>query len=89
MIALCDSDGRRKLASFNQLSFGDYQRVLSNQEQWDKLGWPLDRKSFTDCLNELREVRNELMHFNDKDKAGEAAIPMLRNMIDLLREHAG
>ncbi|MET9717698.1 CBS domain-containing protein [Streptomyces rochei] len=89
VIALCDSDGRRKLASFNQLSFGDYQRVLSNQEQWDKLGWPLDRKSFTDCLNELREVRNELMHFNDKDKAGEAAIPMLRNMIDLLREHAG
>ncbi|MCX5397799.1 hypothetical protein OHA55_12515 [Streptomyces sp. NBC_00102] len=89
VIALCDADGRRKLTAFGQLSFGDYQRVLSNQEQWAKLGWRLDRKSFTDCLNELREVRNELMHFNDKDKAGDAAIPMLRNMIELLREHGG
>ncbi|MEV6265084.1 CBS domain-containing protein [Streptomyces sp. NPDC051784] len=89
VIALCDADGRRGLTAFGQLSFGDYQRVLSNQDQWDKLGWPLDRKSFTDCLNELREVRNELMHFNDKDKAGEAAVPKLRNMIELLREQEG
>lgn len=49
----------------------------------------LDRKSFIARLDELREIRNELMHFNDKDKAGDSAIPMLRNMIDLLREHGG
>ncbi|WP_330478530.1 hypothetical protein OG301_24525 [Streptomyces platensis] len=89
VIALCDPDGRRKLTSFDQLSYGDYQQVLSNQKQWDRLGWPLDRKPFTDRLNELREVRNELMHFNDKDKAGDAAVPMLRNMIELLRECGG
>ncbi|MCC9310820.1 hypothetical protein LN042_27750 [Kitasatospora sp. RB6PN24] len=89
VVALCDPDGRRRLASFEQLSFGDYQQVLSNQKQWDRLGWPLDRKSFVDRLNELREVRNELMHFNDKDKAGDAAIPMLRNMIELLGQYAG
>ncbi|MER5869431.1 CBS domain-containing protein [Streptomyces sp. NPDC002044] len=89
VIALCDPDGRRGLTSFDQLSYGDYQRVLSNQDQWDRLGWPLDRKSFTDRLNSLREVRNELMHFNDKDKVGDAAIPLLRNMIELLREYGG
>ncbi|MEV7445354.1 CBS domain-containing protein [Streptomyces sp. NPDC091204] len=89
VIALCDPDGRRKLAAFDQLSYGDYQQVLGNQEQWDKLGWPLDRKSFIARLDELREIRNELMHFNDKDKAGDSAIPMLRNMIELLREHGG
>ncbi|MFJ8437433.1 hypothetical protein [Kitasatospora griseola] len=89
VIALCDPDGRRKLSGFDQLSYGDYQQVLSNQEQWDKLGWPLDRKSFIARLDELREIRNELMHFNDKDKAGDSAIPMLRNMIELLREHGG
>ncbi|MFJ3087540.1 CBS domain-containing protein [Streptomyces sp. NPDC086838] len=87
--ALCDPDGLRKLTAFDQLSYGDYQQVLGNQEQWDKLGWPLDRKSFIARLDELREIRNELMHFNDKDKAGDSAIPMLRNMIDLLREHGG
>ncbi|MET8624498.1 hypothetical protein ABZW30_12200 [Kitasatospora sp. NPDC004669] len=89
MIALCDPDGLRKLTAFDQLSYGDYQQVLSNQKQWDRLNWPLDRKSFTARLDELREIRNELMHFNDKDKAGDSAIPMLRNMIELLREHGG
>ncbi|MEV7851051.1 CBS domain-containing protein [Streptomyces sp. NPDC088183] len=89
VIALCDPDGRRGLDSFDQLAYGDYQQVLSNQQQWDKLGWPLDRKSFRDRLDVLREIRNELMHFNDKDKAGDAAIPMLRNMIELLREYGG
>ncbi|MFE5329334.1 CBS domain-containing protein [Embleya sp. NPDC056575] len=89
VIALCDPDGLRKLTAFDQLSFGDYQQVLSNQKQWDRLNWPLDRKSFTARLDELREIRNELMHFNDKDKAGDSAIPMLRNMIELLREHGG
>ncbi|MEU4794952.1 CBS domain-containing protein [Streptomyces sp. NPDC023327] len=89
VVALCDPDGRRKLAAFDQLSYGDYQQVLGNQLQWDKLGWPLDRKSFIARLDELREIRNELMHFNDKDKVGDSAIPMLRNMIELLREHGG
>ncbi|GAQ54718.1 CBS domain-containing protein [Streptomyces acidiscabies] len=89
VITLCDPDGLRKLTAFDQLSFGDYQQVLSNQKQWDRLDWPLDRKAFTARLDELREIRNELMHFNDKDKAGDSAIPMLRNMIELLREHGG
>lgn len=89
VIALCDPDGRRKLTVFDQLSYGDYQQVLSNQKQWDRLGGPLDRKSFTARLDELREIRNELMHFNDKDKVGDSAIPMLRNMLGLLREHGG
>ncbi|WP_405011809.1 hypothetical protein [Kitasatospora sp. NBC_01539] len=89
MIELCDPDGRRKLGAFDQLPYGDYQQVLGNQEQWDKPGWPLDRKPFIARLDELREIRNELMHFNDKDKAGDSAIPVLRNMIELLREHGG
>ncbi|QDY78727.1 CBS domain-containing protein [Streptomyces qinzhouensis] len=87
VIALCDPDGRRKLTSCDQLGYGDYQTVLSNQQQWDRLGWPLDRKSFAARLNGLREIRNELMHFNDKDKAGDAAIPLIRNMVDLLRQY--
>lgn len=87
VIKLCDPGKLRNITSFSQMSYGDYQRVLSNQHQWDKLGWPLDRKSFVARLDELREVRNELMHFNDKDKVGDDAIPKLRNMIELLRRY--
>ncbi|WP_371676944.1 hypothetical protein [Streptomyces sp. NBC_01276] len=32
--------------------------MLSNQQQWDRLGWPLDRKAFAAHLNGLREIRN-------------------------------
>ncbi|MEU1798724.1 CBS domain-containing protein [Streptomyces californicus] len=87
VITLCDPDKLRNITAFGQMSYGDYQQILSNQRQWDKLGWPLDRKSFVARLDELREVRNELMHFNDKDKAGDDAIPKLRNMIELLRRY--
>ncbi|NEB39919.1 CBS domain-containing protein [Streptomyces sp. SID14515] len=89
VIKLCDPEGLRGLTSFGQLTYGDYLRVLSNQDQWDKLGWPLDRKSFTAHLDELRAVRNELMHFNDKDKVGDDAVPKLRHMIELLRTYGG
>ncbi|MFJ1952714.1 CBS domain-containing protein [Streptomyces microflavus] len=87
VITPCDPDKLRNITSFSQMSYGDYQQVLSNQQQWDRLGWPLDRKAFVTRLDELREVRNELMHFNDKDKAGDDAIPKLRNMIELLRRY--
>ncbi len=63
--------------------------MLSNQKQWDRPGWPLDRKSFTAHLDELRAVRDELMHVNDKDKVGGDAIPKLRHMIELLRNYGG
>ncbi|MFH9298227.1 CBS domain-containing protein [Streptomyces sp. NPDC017520] len=89
VIKLCDPDGLRGLTSFGQMSYGDYQRVLSNEKQWNTLGWPLDRRSFTAHLDELRLVRNELMHFNDKDKVGDDAIPKLRHMIELLRNYGG
>ncbi|MGW7095969.1 restriction system modified-DNA reader domain-containing protein [Streptomyces sp. NPDC054874] len=89
VIKLCDPEGLRGLTSFGQMSYGDYQRVLSNPKQWDRLGWPLDRNSFTAHLDELRAVRNELMHFNDKDKVGDDAIPKLRHMIELLRNYGG
>ncbi|MGW5095069.1 CBS domain-containing protein [Streptomyces nodosus] len=86
VITLRDPDKLRNITPFGQMSYGDYQQVLSNQQQWDKLGWPLDRKAFVARLDELRKVLNELMHFNDKDKAGDDAIPKLRNMIELLHD---
>ncbi|MEV5577812.1 hypothetical protein AB0L39_04515 [Streptomyces parvus] len=67
------------------MSHGDYQRVLSNSQQSDKLGRRLDCESFVARLDELREVHNELMHFKDKDD--DDAIPKLRTMIELLRRY--
>jgi hypothetical protein len=84
---LCDSDGTRELQSYDQMTMGDYQRVLENEAQWTTLGWPLDRSTFTRRLSALRDVRNDLMHFNP-DPIPENTVNQLRHMIALLKKYA-
>ncbi|MGH3600374.1 MAG: hypothetical protein ACRDQH_08870, partial [Pseudonocardiaceae bacterium] len=72
--------------SFDDLAFGDYQRVLENADSWRKLGWPLDRPTFVKRLDELRQLRNDIMHFNP-DPVPADAVDKLRNFIKLLHEY--
>jgi hypothetical protein len=62
--SLCDLDGSRAIQSFDDLEIGDYQRVLENPARWAKLEWPLDRATIVTRLDELRVIRNNVMHFN-------------------------
>lgn len=84
--SLCDPDAKRKIESFDDLSIGDYQQVLQNKDAWETLGWPLDRKVFLKRVDDLREIRNDLVHFNP-DPLPEDAVRKIRNMITLLREY--
>ncbi|WP_433475378.1 hypothetical protein ACQPZP_43115 [Spirillospora sp. CA-142024] len=84
--ALCDPDGMRQIKSFDDMSMGDYQRVLENSGMWEKLGWPLDRKTVIKRLDELRDIRNDVMHFNP-DPLPQDAIGKLRNALKLLHEY--
>jgi CBS domain-containing protein len=83
---LCDLDGRRNLRSFDDLTMGDYQRVLENPTTWDSLAWPLHRAAFIKRLAEIREIRNDVMHFNI-DGVPQHDVDKLRNMLRLLREY--
>ena len=83
---VCDADGTRGLCSVDDMTMGDYERVLQNTAIWEALGWPLDRVVFTRRLGELRQVRNDITHFNpDTDQLD--TVPKLRNMLNLLRAH--
>ncbi len=82
----CDPQNQRGVNSFDDLSIGDYQRVLENPALWGQLGWPLDRKAFGKRLDEIRVIRNDLMHFNP-DPLPDDTIQKIRNMINLLREY--
>jgi hypothetical protein len=79
-------ESARKIESFDDLSMGDYQRILGNQNLWNKLGWPLERDVFVRRLNELREIRNDVMHFNP-DPLPSDAVTKLRNVIRVLHEY--
>jgi CBS domain-containing protein len=86
IIAQCDPDGERGLDGYDQLTMGDYQRILENPDCWDKLGWALDRRLFSARLKEIAQVRNNLMHFNN-DPLPDDMVSMLRNFLDLLQEY--
>lgn len=83
---LCDPDSRRSLSGCEQLTMGDYQRILENPECWDKLNWQLDRKAVCARLDEIAKIRNNLMHFNN-DPLPEDVISMLQNFLGLLQDY--
>jgi hypothetical protein len=63
---------------------GEYQRVLADPGIWTKLGWPLDRATFIERLDEIRHIRNDVMHFNP-DPPPVGTIDRLRKLNSLLR----
>jgi hypothetical protein len=76
----------RKVQSFDELSMGEYQRVLDDPGIWAKLGWPLDRATFIERLNEIRHIRNDVMHFNP-DPPPPGTIDKLRKINILVRQY--
>ncbi|MCW6008871.1 hypothetical protein K1W54_30650 [Micromonospora sp. CPCC 205371] len=76
----------RKIQSFDELSMGEYQRVLGDPAVWTALGWPLDRVTFIERLNSIRQIRNDVMHFNP-DPPPVGTIDKLRKLNSLLRQY--
>lgn len=69
------ADDARTVSSADDLSLGEYVRLLENAANYARLDWRYDRKLFLRSLEKLRSVRNEVMHFSpdpvSDDDAGE------------------
>jgi len=70
----------KKLESIADLSFGEYIRLFQHPEFWAKLSLKIDKACLTDQLEDVRKVRNDVMHF-DPD-------PMTPKQLDLLKDAA-
>lgn len=81
---LCDKG--KTVTSFDRLSMGDYQRILENGEVWATVGWPLDRPTFIERLEEIRLIRNKVMHFHP-DPISADAVNKLRKFNSLLHRY--
>lgn len=81
---VCADFGVPKLISHDDMTMGHYQRVLENPDCWQKLGWSLDRVAFVHRLHELREIRNDIMHFNP-DGVPAGTVVMLNHMLNVIR----
>lgn len=63
--------------TISDLGFGEYLRLLQNPNVWGRLSLSIDQVSMTSQLDEVRVIRNDVMHF-DPD-------PMTSDQLDVLK----
>ena len=57
-------DQERESYEIGDLSFGELIRLLQHPESWEKVGLPVDKQTLLGRLEEVRVVRNAVMHFD-------------------------
>ena len=67
------TENSKEIHLISDLTFGEYIRLMENAENWIRLNILIDRKTFIARLNEVRRIRNDVMHFHpdgisDNDK---------------------
>ncbi len=79
------NDVNRTVEGLADLTLGEYVRLLGMPEKWKKLNLAIDRKEFVTQLNKIREIRNDVMHF-DPQGIDEEAIKTLKSFMKFLYE---
>ena len=79
------NDTNRTVTGVADLTFGEYVRLLSNKNRWAKLKLPIDRKEFISRLDRIREIRNDVMHFDPQGIAHED-LQAIREFVRFLKE---
>jgi CBS domain-containing protein len=77
-------DPERQIEDVSDLTFGEYIRLLENEENWKVFGYDLDRKSICAQLEKIRRIRNDVMHFSP-DGVSEDNLNLLRDMVKFLQ----
>lgn len=62
-IKKCCIEPGRNVDSIDDLTFGEYVRLFQNDANWKKIGLPVEKKIFLRELDNVRNVRNDIMHF--------------------------
>lgn len=59
-----EEDKGRQIETVADLTFGEYIRILENPSHWDAIAVEMDRPTFVKRLDEVRRIRNDVMHFH-------------------------
>ncbi len=81
------TDDQREVESVEDLTIGEYKRLLEKPSHWNRLDLAamMDRKVFIKQLENVRLIRNRVMHF-EPDGLEEEDLETLRRFTDLLRK---
>jgi CBS domain-containing protein len=75
----------RCIDGIGDLTFGDYVRLFQHPIIWPKLSLRIDGKELTTLLNDVRNIRNDVMHF-DPDPMTNEELGTLKRAVRLLQE---
>lgn len=77
-------DDARTIESPSDLAFGEYIRLIENDKRWKKLRLELDRNEFVARLIRVKDIRNDVMHF-DPDGLDSEDLTFLREFAQFLK----
>jgi hypothetical protein len=75
----------RMESDVSAMTFGENVRLLEREEIWNRLAVNVDKKQFTKRLLAVRDIRNDVMHFNP-DPLGPTQKRELEQMEEFLRQ---
>jgi len=78
----------RKIERVADMTFGGYIHLINSPEHWAKFLPAIDRVSFCKSLEKVREIRNDVMHF-DPDGIEEDDLRELRQFTSFLQRLQG
>jgi CBS domain-containing protein len=74
----------RDINNLSDLTFGEYIRLIESRERWEQMSLSLDRGTFVVRMNEVRLVRNGVMHFQP-DGISEDDVQILADTLRFLQ----
>lgn len=75
---------RKNIESITDLDFGQYINIIENKELRSKVNSNIDKKVFTEKLDDVRKMRNKLMHFKVAE-AEDINMDILKNLSKFFR----
>ncbi len=77
-------DSARDVTSAEDLTIGEYVRLLEKPDRWAKMGWSVERAVFIEALDGVRKLRNDVFHFSP-DPLDEDQLDELRRFVRWLK----
>jgi len=77
-------DSNRQVNGVEDLTFGEYIRLLESNSNWQRLKINLDRVRVIKRLHQVREIRNDVMHFSP-DGIGPNERELLRDSVRFMQ----
>lgn len=78
----------RKIECISDMTFGEYKAIIEKEEFWKLLNLPLDKSLFVNSIDNIRKIRNSVMHFHlDNNSAeDEEQLKQLRKIAKFLQD---